>query len=129
VPERVDDPRIGNHELLWRRVSPNQINHDLGLAGPPPPPSLAFKSNEVLISVDRASLTTLDKVVEDYPEHSVLEVTALAVREAECVVVCDPLENNPAHALILGNGPNDHLRKKEAKTIAQNSSWARYKKP
>ena len=129
MPDRVDDPNIGDNELLLRRVSPSQINHALGSTKPPPQPSLAFTSNAVLISVDRKSLTTLDRVVENYPEHSVLEVPALAVREAECIIVSDPLPDNPAHALILGNGPDNHLKKKEAKAIARKSNWVLYKKP
>ncbi len=129
MPDRVDDPNIGDNELLLRRVSPKQINPALGSQGPPPLPSLAFTSNAVPISVDRKSLTTLKKVVANYPEHSVLEVSARAVREAECIVVSDPLPDNPAHALILGNGPDNHLKKKEAKAIAQKSNWALYKMP
>jgi hypothetical protein len=126
VPELVDDSTIGNDEILWRRVSPEQIQPTEG-TDPPAPPSLAFKSNAVLISVNRASLSTVEATLQGYPKHSLLQVTAGSVRTAGCIVAGQPIEGNPAHAFIVGNGSNGRLKGSEYKAIARSASWVVYK--
>ena len=127
MPELVDDPTIGDDEVLWRRVSPEQI-HSAEESDPPPPPSLAFKSNVVKISVNRSSLTTVDATLDGYPQHSLLGVTAGSVRAAGCRVAGQPVEGNAAHVLILGSGPDGRLKPPEAKRIAAHATWVVYRR-
>jgi hypothetical protein len=127
VPGRVDDPNIGPDEILWRRVSPDKILPTT--RSDAPPPSNAFRSNAVEISVNRASLCSVEATLQDYPNDSLVAVTAGAVRAAECIVVSDPKIDNPAHTLIIGKRPDGILTKSECKKIANCASWIVFRSP
>lgn len=83
---------IGDDEVLWRRVLPSDIKEDGS------PNSGAFTTAE--LSVDRSGLTTLERIVEEYPQVFVFEFTALQARGLGLQVRPDPPP--PSHALVLG---------------------------
>jgi hypothetical protein len=127
VPGQVDDPTIGNDEILWRRVSPDKL---LSITGSDvPPPSNAFRSNAVEISVNRANLSSVEATLRDYPDNSLVAVTAGAVRAAGCLVVSAPKIDNLAHALIIGKRPDGRLTKGDCKNIANSASWVVFRRP
>lgn len=127
MPEQVDDLSIGHDEILWRRVTPDKIlpttRSDI------PPPSNVFRSNAVKISVNRAILSSVEATLKDYPDNSLVAVTAGAVRDAGCIVVSDPKEDNPAHVLIIGKRPDGILTKGECRNIANSASWVIFRSP
>lgn len=119
--ERIDDPTVNDDERLWRRVHPNQIIWDEDIKNYRPSSAVFRPSGEM--SVDIASLTTPEAVLSDYPQHSLVEFTAGVARKEGCIVVRDPLPDNPSHALVRGKNPEGHLTKSQAKNIQQNSKW------
>ena len=116
--EWIDDITISNEELLWRRIHRNHIS--CGQDGNLILSSAAFKSRHNLLSVDIASLTRKDKSLDGYPEHSLAEFTAGLARSAECIIRKEPLNNNPAHANVIGkNRPDGCLTSSQASEIAK----------
>lgn len=127
MPVPLDDPTVSNDERLWRRVGPSQIitNPETGESRPS---SAVFRSTNE-ISVARASLTTPAATLENYPKHSLVEFEARVARLAGCIVVCDPLPDDRAHALVYGSGANGRLTKTQAKKIAGQARWVRFQAP
>lgn len=78
MPERQDDQSIGNNEHLWRRVHPIQITFDND-TGEPRVSSGVFSTGDGL-SVSIASETTIEALLRNYPEHSVVEFEAGVAR-------------------------------------------------
>ncbi len=117
--ERVDDQTIPDTEGLWRHIHPNpsQIVRD-EKTQEWRPSSAAFIDRRGEMSVDLASLTTVERALQGKPEHSLAEVTAGVFRQREYAVVCDPLPDNPAHALVCGS-----MSKKHAREIARAARW------
>ncbi len=129
MPAWQDDLTISDDQLLWRRVHPTQIEEDPE-SGAPRLTSAAFKSKKILTSVDIASLTTPEACLEGFSQHSLVEVEARAVREAGCIVVSDPKQDNPAHAHIIGTRRDDgFLTGSEARNIANKANWVIYRRP
>jgi hypothetical protein len=92
---------IPNEEQLYRRIAPHQRNPDGSVN------SSAFKQNnqyETRISVDRASLTTPEMSVGRAGKDGfvIASLRAGDARELGFSVEPDPLQDNPAHALITG---------------------------
>lgn len=119
--ERVDDHTISDDERLWRRVHPSNIirnSESRNLR----PSSAAFRSSNAM-SVNIASLTTPEAVLSNYPQHSLVEFTAGVARNVGCIVIRDPLPDNPSHALVCGMNPKGRLTKAQAKNIQLHSSW------
>ena len=126
-PERRDDPSVSDNERLWRRVHPSDIIRDPE-SEELRPTSAAFRPSDEM-SVDIASLTTPEAVLSNYPHHSLIEFTAGIARKEGCVVVRDPLPDNPSHALVCGKNPEGRLTKSQAKKIQQSSMWVILKTP
>jgi hypothetical protein len=70
------------------------------------------------LSVDLASLTTVEQALAGNPEHSLAEVRTAVFREKGYIVVRDPLPENPAHALVCGK-----ITKAHAREIARAATW------
>lgn len=124
---RVDDPTISNNERLWRRVHPSQIKPDQE-TGNPIPSSAAFRPSDEM-SVHLASLTSPEAVLANYPQHGLAEFTAGVARSIGCILVRNPLSDDPAHALVCGKNPTGHLSKSEAREIARQARWVIFRPP
>lgn len=117
--EPSDDKSISDAQLLWRRVLPNQVYDDQQLKRWRPESGALVDTNSQL-SVDIASLTTKENCLATAPSKMHLaEFSAGTVRRAGCGVIRDPLDGNPAHALVCGShrhgGPTGGQAKKMAK--------------
>lgn len=106
---RVDDKTISDSEGLWRHIHPEQFTWDQQTSRWRPA-SGAFIDRRGELSVDRASLTTIEQSLAGKPNHSLVEVEASILRKMGYVLVSDPLESNPAHALICGRMTKTHAR-------------------
>jgi hypothetical protein len=117
--ERVDDKTIPDTEGLWRHIHPNpsQIVRDEKLQAWRPS-SAAFIDRRGEMSVDLASLTTVERSLAGRPEHSLAEVKAEVFRQRGYAVIRDPLPDNPAHALVCGRMSKSHARE-----IARAARW------
>ena len=111
-------PPVGDDELLWRYIHPTQITRDKQ-TGVWRPRSGAFIDTEM--SVDRASLTTLERARQNRPLHSIAEFAARYVRTLGKNVRPDQLPDNPAHAIV-----SPQLTKTEARQLAMRSDIWRY---
>ena len=93
--------------------------------------SAAFTSTAGPLSVDIASKTTPEESLRRGPRFVVVAslVAALPIRLGYQVLE-DPIlnrpdmEDNPAHALIVGPGKGYPIKKSDARKLAQNCSWA-----
>ena len=126
-PDRKDDPTIHNDERLWRRVPPGQIIWDSNLSGYRPSSAVFRPSDEM--SVDIASLTTPEAVLFNYAQYSLIEFEAGVARNEGCIIVRDPLPENPSHALVCGSNAEGRLTKSQAKNISRYSRWIILKHP
>ena len=103
---------VDEQEDLWRRIHASQIvpNSEGGYR----PMSGAFKGNNISVDIGRKT----------NPNKSIGDSAALAGFKAAIPislghrVVEDPIPENPAHSLILGN-----IDKKKARIIVGNSKW------
>jgi len=104
---QVLDIEDGDH--LYRRIHPLQVKDGR-------PTSAAFKDPE--LSVDLARLTTLQQSLAAYPTYGLASITAGHARSLEQEVFHDPLESNPAHALVKGTKPP-----RTARGLARSATW------
>ncbi|MBW8000438.1 MAG: hypothetical protein FVQ80_00245 [Planctomycetes bacterium] len=110
-----DIPQVDDGEMLFRKLTVRGWIVKKG-DGAIRPSSAVFISRFDPISVDIASKTT--------PEESIKEAFALVgliaglPKSLGCPVVEDPIEGNPAHALIKGK-----ITKSKARQLATASSW------
>lgn len=116
-----DDTTIANSEGLYRRIHPIQWKYvkeinDYRVT------SAAFKDNRSQISVDLSSLTTpqeaLARAARKDITYALASITADDARKQEQGVVRNPLEDNPAHALIIGQQPD-----RVCKALARIARW------
>ena len=132
MPEWRDDPTIPGDERLWRRVlvdDPSHVKKDSS-TGQAHVSSGAFKSHTELTSVAIASLTTREDFLSGFPRHSIVGVTARAIRDAGCIIARDPNPEDRAHAHIIGTKREDGLlTSSEAKKIVNQATWVVYKEP
>ena len=117
MPEPQDDRSIGDEEKLLRRIRPKAIYLD-PITGVYRPESGCFRSAD-FISVHVASLTSHTQVLSNYPEFSLVEITAEELRAIGCKIVCDPLPEDSSHALIYGTAPGGFVSKPQAIKIVQ----------
>jgi hypothetical protein len=122
VPEPIHDVSIADDERLLRRIRPEDVVVD-SVTGQRRPSSAAFKSKSNIISVDLASLTTPGKTLAAYRQFMLVEIDVATVRALGCKVVRDPLPDNPAHALLYGNGPGGRMTAPQAKEIVSQCKW------
>lgn len=119
--EWVDDATISDETRLWRRIAPSEIRVD-PQTGVATASDSAYRTHQM--SVHIANLTDTRAVLANYPNHSLTEFTAGDARAVGCMVVRDPLESDPSHALVCRN--DDHtqrLTKSQAKQIANRARW------
>ena len=121
MPEPQDDCSIGDDEKLLRRIRPKDIHLD-PISNQYRPESGCFRSDD-FISVHIASLTSHKQVLSTYPEFSLVEFTAEEIRSVGCIIVRDPLPEDPAHALIYGTAPGNYVSKSQAKKLAKLCRW------
>lgn len=122
MSEPVDDVSIGDDERLLHRIRPDDVVVNPATAQRRPS-SATFRSKSNIISVDLASLTTPQKALEGYPQHTLVEIDVGTVRSLGCKVVRDPLSDNAAHALLYGSGPDGRMTKSQAREIVNRCRW------
>lgn len=111
----VDDPTIDDEAVLWRRINPADIIADSTTAAVRVSTG-AFHTTEM--SVHIASETTIEIVLADHPGYRLAAFTAASARRAGCIVVRDPLPDDPSHALVCHIDHTRSLSKSQAKRIA-----------
>jgi len=123
MPERLDDPTVADHEVLWRRILPEWIHRSPD--GTCRPASMAFLDGLTgEVSVHRAGLTTIERALQDHPNHSLASIQASLPRSLGLVVAADPTNEDPSHALICSYEPTSQ-RKRSAREMAKAASWVR----
>ena len=100
---------IADADDLYRRIHFSQVKDGR-------PTSAAFKHTE--LSVDLAKLTTPEQSLSGYASHGLASITAGHARSLGQDVLHDPLEANPAHALVRGTKPLSIAR-----SLAQSAKW------
>lgn len=116
-----DDSTIPDAEQLWRRVFPAAVCENEEIKGALRAQSGAFRDHRGPLSVDLGSLTTPEEVLGRGPGMRLAEFNAKVARDAGCIIQRDPIPDNPAHALIYGNGINRSLTSSQARAIARHS--------
>lgn len=122
MPDPLDDVTIGDDERLLHRIRPNDIVVDPE-TNQFRPSSGVFRSKSNIISVDIASLTTPERVLENYPTCRLVEIEVGTVRSLGCRVVRDPLPDNPSHALVYGSGTDGRMTKSQAREVVNQCRW------
>lgn len=105
----MEAQEIADSDDLYRRIHPSQVKDGR-------PSSAAFKDAEM--SVDVARLTTPKQTLTGYPSHGLASIMAGHARALGQDVFHDPLELNPAHAIVKGNKPLGIAR-----SLAQSAKW------
>jgi len=113
----VDDKAISDSEGLWRHIHPEQFTWDKQTSKWRPA-SGAFIDRRGQLSVDLASLTTIEQSLAGKPNHSLVAVEAGILRKMGYVLVRNALKSNPAHALICGR-----MTKAHARELARLATW------
>jgi len=104
----VDDPTVPNDSELWRRIPPKLIVLDENM-GRRRPSSAAFKNSrdgspmsvflaDVLRELNRGPET----VLAGHDDFALAAITAGLARECNQSVARDPLQGEPAHAVVIG---------------------------
>jgi hypothetical protein len=114
-----NDPSISDEVVLWRRVHPDQIVHNNNL-NEMRPTSQAFQntSGSDGMSVNIADETTTEDTLRGFEDHFVVSLGVGFVRGLNQGVVRKPLEENPAHAEVIGK-----KTKSVKKKLSDASSW------
>jgi len=123
-PIPLDDETIGNDGLLYLRVFPDP-DCIVRIPGGGFRPNSGELRSDGALSVDLSSLSTPQQTRDrdiSRPFH-VAAIPAHVARAAGCGIVRDPLEGNPAHALLYGSHSNNDgsLTKSQAKRIVLNT--------
>lgn len=129
MQQRIDDLSIGNQERLWRRIIPSWIVE--GEDGKLRPSSSAFLDGYTgEVSVHIAALTNQDQALEGRPNDSLVEIVAALPRSLGHILVRDPTDKDPSHALICPppDKPNKK-RKMDARKMAEQARWIVLKPP
>lgn len=119
----MPDYSITNSDFLYRRFSileePNYAVFWKLENGKKIPSSAAFKTkpNENGLSVDIATLTTPETTVGNSNEFGVAEISAETPINLGYVCIHDPMSDNKAHALIVGD--TKPIAKKLSKAITR----------
>lgn len=123
--KRTDDPTVSDDEPLYRRVwdKPNAIK--VLPDGTFRPTSAVFTDNTDAqeVSVFVSSLTTSDKVLENFPNHGLVTIKASVPRAEHQIVAKTPEDSNIAHRVICPDEGFEHTRKSAAKVMARNAAW------
>lgn len=90
----MSSSEVLDEEELLRRIHPTQVKDCGGVS------SAAFTDAE--LSVNRASLTSVEETLKEHPSHGVASFVTRVARELGQEVLPDPALFNPAHALVKG---------------------------
>lgn len=126
MESRQDDPNIDDQELLWRRIkvsNPNCLKWD-EQKNIYRPSSANFKDSRGELSVHIASLTKKEKILENYPDMGIVQITAGLARRLGYKIVHDPTSEDYSHALVCC--PENKSKKqmgKDAREIAKAAVW------
>jgi hypothetical protein len=121
---RIDDKTISDQERLLRRAYPDAIRFDEKLQCYTISSAVFADRNTDGMEVS----VNLESVLKEYnlPPESILAghegfgliaLTAGNARSCQQIVYRDPLENNPSHALIVGNKTRSLKRKMASLSI------------
>jgi len=116
-----DDPTIPDSELLYRGVHVSHLKADNTVS------SAAFKSRtNPHVSVDLSSLSTPEETHSRRPSDvGVIELATGTTRAFTPGVVRDPIEGNPAHALIIHDfSLSDGQWSQVARKLSKATVWA-----
>src|SRR3990170_1644051 len=100
---------IADADDLYRRIHPLQVRDGR-------PTSAAFTDPE--LSVDLARLTTPEHSLSGHATHGLASITAGHARSLRQDVFHEPLETNPAHALVRGKKTPSIAR-----SLARSVTW------
>jgi hypothetical protein len=121
VPELADDPRIADHENLYRGIHRDQLKRDGSIS------SGAFCSRtNPHPSVDRSALSTPAQALSRRPHSAgIAQVLAATARQITVGVRWDPRPANQAHSVIIRDRAiSDGRWKKQCRDIARACNWA-----
>ena len=119
-----DDRSVEDHFELWRRIPPRHVILDKN-TGELRPTSAAFDNDSdgepmsILIAMvmTEFGLSSAD-ALDGHPGYALASITAGTARECNQKVVRDPLEQEPAHGLVVGQKTQGTRRR-----IARASRW------
>ena len=113
-----DDGKIGDNELLYRRVRSDQIEPTRDGKGIRPS-SAVLKSSGGPLSVHVASLITPEELLKQYGSFHIAAISAKVARSEKCRLRHEADESgDPAHAHIYGDSPDGSLKAGQASKIA-----------
>lgn len=122
MPNRTDDPSIGNDEPLWRRLLPSWV--ELTPSGELRVCSVAFKDRRSYeVSVHIAVLTSQERVLQNYAGQGIASLVASIPRSLQYAIVREPEPGDDSHALICP--PPERPKKqrmRDAKEMAKRST-------
>ena len=100
---------IAGADDLYRRIHPSQVKEGR-------PTRAAFTDPE--LSVDLARLTTSEQSLSGHASHGLASIKAGHARSLGQDVFHDPLETNPAHALVKGK-----KTPRIGRSLARSAKW------
>lgn len=116
-----DDPQIPDDEILYRRVSPDQIKPD-GQSWRPS--SQLFITTQM--SVRLASHVSPEEALKGYPRFGLVRFTAQVVREAGCIIARQTDDPVIGHALVCPKGNvNGRIPKGVANILLKSYEWVK----
>ncbi len=110
-----DDTRIGDDEIVFRRISrcfvvPDENLHTMR------PSTQAFKQHE--LSVYLESMTTPDAVASEGTESCMVSLSVAVLREEGLGIILDPSSGGPGHCLVTGRRTKGKLNR-----IVKKAEW------
>lgn len=119
--QRTDDLTVADDEIVWRGITADQIGLD-PVTGQVIPRERAFRTQEV--SVNFAAQTTVAAMMAKFAGWTMFALTAKQVRDSGCIIVRDPLPEDPSHAVILrGDKPGERLTGAQAGQLRRAGRW------
>lgn len=117
-------PPLTDDVLFLRRIWPKWISVKPGRSLPIRPGSLAFKDGRGEVSLFRADLISIDEIMRDYPDHSLVAVDYRTIRALGLSVVHRPEEGGPAHYVL-----DPHPTGSQATKLVKAAEWLQYRGP
>ncbi len=125
---RSDDETIKDEEFLWRRILniPEWIKKlEDGKIKPSSAAFLDDYTNEVSVNV--ASLTTQETIMEKYPDVGIVSITAGLPRSLGHIIAPTPEVEDVSHRVICPpSGISKNKRKTLARKMAEQAKWLLY---
>lgn len=113
-----DDQSIADDEQLYRRIPEWHWDGCPGDSCRPSSAAFYDDPDGQPMSVDIASLSTPESVLEGHDRFALVAFTAQLARSSQLIVVPLPLDSNPAHAVVPGNKTQGVRR-----TLAKQCTW------